>query len=155
MDDSCSTARTREKIVAATFDLMAAHNVRGLTLDRVAAQAKLSKGALLYHFKSKDELILAMLRHAVTGCVKGEQGNGVDNRPPGDASWRRLVWAVVAAACMSPLALTNNAHLFAALWDGCVDGEHGGGVPRKVLVNRIGIAFVEEFGLCGVPDREC
>jgi AcrR family transcriptional regulator len=34
-----------------------------MTLDAVAAEAGVSKGGLLYHFRSKDELIAAMLVH--------------------------------------------------------------------------------------------
>ena len=34
-----------------------------MTLDRIAEEAGVSKGGLLYHFPSKDELIVALLTH--------------------------------------------------------------------------------------------
>lgn len=156
MVDSGPVVSTRERIVEAAFDLLVVRGVRALTLDRVAGHAKLSKGAVLYHFKGKDELIQAMLRRAVAGCVVERQGDGVDGGAlpcrVEEAPWRRLVWAVVAAACMSPPALRGNAHLFADLWDGCVDGDCCGVAPRQVITAMIGSAFVNEFGLHGPPD---
>ena len=48
----CSTRRRRS---------CAATAPQALTLDAVAAQAGVSKGGLLYHFRSKRELLDAML----------------------------------------------------------------------------------------------
>ncbi len=55
---------SREKLIDAAETLVLRDGVGTLTLDRVAAEAGVSKGGLLYHFPSKDALIEAMIeRH--------------------------------------------------------------------------------------------
>lgn len=52
---------THDAILQAAQDVLHNHGVRGLTLDKVAKQAGVSKGGLIHHFPSKDALLLAML----------------------------------------------------------------------------------------------
>jgi AcrR family transcriptional regulator len=52
---------THDSILTAAQDVLHQHGVRGLTLDKVARQAGVSKGGLIHHFPSKDALLLAML----------------------------------------------------------------------------------------------
>ena len=54
---------SRERILAATVQVALRDGVSAMTLDAVAREAGVSKGGLLYHFASKDELIAAMLEH--------------------------------------------------------------------------------------------
>ncbi|RZU62551.1 TetR/AcrR family transcriptional regulator [Zhihengliuella halotolerans] len=46
----------REKILAAYCEIVAGDGERAATMDATAARAGVSKGGLLYHFKSKDAL---------------------------------------------------------------------------------------------------
>ena len=48
---------TRERILGAYEDLLIVDGPRMATLDAVAAAAGVSKGGLLYHFKSKYLII--------------------------------------------------------------------------------------------------
>ena len=52
---------TRERILGAYQDLLIVDGPRMATLDAVAAAAGVSKGGLLYHFKSKEALTEALL----------------------------------------------------------------------------------------------
>ncbi|WP_293782960.1 TetR/AcrR family transcriptional regulator [uncultured Aeromicrobium sp.] len=52
---------TRERLLDAFETLLVTEGSRAATLDAVAAAAGVSKGGLLYHFHSKDELIEGML----------------------------------------------------------------------------------------------
>lgn len=52
---------TRERILGAYEDLLIVDGPRMATLDAVAAAAGVSKGGLLYHFKSKEALTEALL----------------------------------------------------------------------------------------------
>jgi AcrR family transcriptional regulator len=52
---------TRERLLIAAAKLVAADGPSALTLDRAAVAAGISKGAVLYHFKSKDALVEALL----------------------------------------------------------------------------------------------
>jgi AcrR family transcriptional regulator len=53
----------RAKLLAAAADICAESGGHSLTLDAVAQRAGVSKGGLLYHFPSKDALMLALLDH--------------------------------------------------------------------------------------------
>jgi AcrR family transcriptional regulator len=48
---------TRAKLLDAASTVIRRHGPQALTLDAVAAEAGVSKGGLLYHFKSKRELL--------------------------------------------------------------------------------------------------
>jgi AcrR family transcriptional regulator len=52
---------TRERLLAAARKIVAKHGPSTLTLDRVAEEVGMSKGAVLYHFRTKDALIEALL----------------------------------------------------------------------------------------------
>ena len=53
-----------------------------MTLDRIAEEAGVSKGGLLYHFPSKDELIVALLTHFVNGCNLERVEKDSESKPP-------------------------------------------------------------------------
>ncbi|MCX5990420.1 MAG: TetR/AcrR family transcriptional regulator [Chloroflexi bacterium] len=55
----------RDSILAAAAQLISREGARRLTLDAVAAEARLSKGGLLYHFSSKDDLIRGLVETLV------------------------------------------------------------------------------------------
>ncbi len=52
---------TRDRLLDAFETLLVEHGPRAATLEAVAAQAGVSKGGLLYHFASKDDLVDGML----------------------------------------------------------------------------------------------
>lgn len=56
------TARvTREKICEAAIRTVSRDGLLAMTLDNVAKEAGVSKGGVMYHFPSKDELVRGML----------------------------------------------------------------------------------------------
>jgi len=54
-------ARTRDRLLDAAATVVHRDGAQALTLDAVAKEAEVSKGGLLYHFKSKNELVNAMV----------------------------------------------------------------------------------------------
>lgn len=52
---------TAGRILAAAAHVFARHGYNGATLDDVAAEAGLTKGALYWHFASKNDLFLALM----------------------------------------------------------------------------------------------
>src|SRR3954464_176448 len=54
-------ARTRDRLLDAAAVVVKRDGAQALTLDAVAAEAAVSKGGLLYHFKTKRELVQAMI----------------------------------------------------------------------------------------------
>jgi AcrR family transcriptional regulator len=65
----------RETIIDAAEDVVIKVGARHLTLDAVAARAQVSKGGLLYHFPSKDDLLRAMLDRRVARFEEIRQKN--------------------------------------------------------------------------------
>lgn len=60
--------KTRAKLLSAAVKVIERHGASGLTLDKVAAEANVSKGGLLYHFSSKDELVSALLDRTLSSA---------------------------------------------------------------------------------------
>ncbi|MFN7021878.1 MAG: TetR/AcrR family transcriptional regulator [Phycisphaerales bacterium] len=54
----------RDHLLDSAEEVVLRSGVGALTLDAVAAQAKVSKGGLLYHFPSKDALIESLVKRA-------------------------------------------------------------------------------------------
>lgn len=53
---SADTPSTRERLVAAAFELFLQHGYGGTGVNQILAHSKLSKGAFYHHFKNKDEI---------------------------------------------------------------------------------------------------
>lgn len=51
----------REKLLAAAYQLFSRHGVRAVGVDRIIAEAGVSKMSFYHHFRSKDDLVLAFL----------------------------------------------------------------------------------------------
>ncbi|MGW6374892.1 TetR/AcrR family transcriptional regulator [Rhodococcus sp. NPDC055112] len=61
MTDKSATG-TRDRILDALERLLLESGLSQITLEAVAAEASVSKGGLLYHFRSKDALLAGMVR---------------------------------------------------------------------------------------------
>jgi len=59
------SAATRESILLAAQRIVAKHGAGHLTIEKVAREAGLSKGAVLYHFPAKEELVRGMVAYMV------------------------------------------------------------------------------------------
>lgn len=58
---SAKALETRRRITDATVQIMLTRGFPQLTLEEVAKQANVSKGGLLYHFASKEELLMGVI----------------------------------------------------------------------------------------------
>src|SRR3954471_4591531 len=58
-----SSTGTRERILQAAYELFYAKGFARVGVDAVAGKAGLTKRTLYYHFKSKDDLLAAVLEH--------------------------------------------------------------------------------------------
>jgi len=54
----------RGELIKAAYEVFQQHGFRGLTMARIGQQAGMSHGIVNYYFKSKDELLIAMVRYA-------------------------------------------------------------------------------------------
>ncbi|WP_258104383.1 TetR/AcrR family transcriptional regulator [Marinoscillum sp. MHG1-6] len=55
--------KTRTKILDETTQLVLTNGFAGTTIDHILAKTELTKGAFFYHFKSKSELAMELMRH--------------------------------------------------------------------------------------------
>jgi AcrR family transcriptional regulator len=56
-----ATADARERILRTAYDLFCQYGVKAIGVDRIISEANVAKMTLYRHFRSKDELVLAVL----------------------------------------------------------------------------------------------
>lgn len=64
-------AKTRTKLLDAAATVVRREGVQAMTLARVAEEAGVSKGGLLHHFGSKEELVTALLEQTLADADTG------------------------------------------------------------------------------------
>jgi TetR/AcrR family transcriptional repressor of bet genes len=62
-------ATRREQILKAAYDVALRRGIDGLTVRGVASRARLSHGLVLFHFKRKDQLGLALLDRVIAATL--------------------------------------------------------------------------------------
>ena len=79
-------ARTRDAIIAAALACFDRHGIARCTMEQIAAEAGVTKGAVYWHFKGKQEIFhalreqvsLPLLDRADTTLLSGKSGSGLD-----------------------------------------------------------------------------
>jgi AcrR family transcriptional regulator len=64
-------ARTRQRLLETTLELLAKHGFHGISLDMIAAEVGVTKGAIYGNFESKDALIVAALASQPDRATQG------------------------------------------------------------------------------------
>jgi TetR/AcrR family transcriptional regulator len=67
-------ARNKEVILEAALDVFSASGFRGATVDQIAAKAGMSKPNLLYYFRRKEDIYVALLEHTLTDWLEPLRG---------------------------------------------------------------------------------
>jgi len=90
-------ATTPNAILEAAIRVAGRDGLLATTLDKVAAEAGITKGGVLYHFASKDELLTRMMEHF---AAEVEQGliTRIANDPVADRRWVRAMIDMVFGA---------------------------------------------------------
>ncbi|MDG2307063.1 MAG: TetR/AcrR family transcriptional regulator [Candidatus Binatia bacterium] len=91
----------RERVLDAAERRLLAHGPAGLVLDAVAAEAEVSKGGLLYHFRSKQALV-AGLTDRMLAEFEQAQSDLADDEPDGRGRWARAYLASTVTADGEP-----------------------------------------------------
>lgn len=81
MENSARSQRTREAAVQAALRIIARDGIARLTLDAIARETGVSKGAITHQFKSKHEVLKALLAHELayyTAFREEELAKGAD-----------------------------------------------------------------------------
>jgi len=93
-------APSRKQLMAVAIDCFARLGFQGTSIERIARDAGVTKGALYYHFRDKEELLFA----AVTDRIGGFEGQVLEAVEPGAdaaATLRRVVDACFFHATVS------------------------------------------------------
>ena len=77
--------RTREQLLTATADLVAARGFHAVGIADIGAAAGVSGAAIYRHFASKQDLLIALLDRVVEGLRDGARAAVVDAGTPDDA----------------------------------------------------------------------
>lgn len=104
-------AATRARLLGAASAVVRRDGATAVTLDAVAAQAGVSKGGLLYHFRSKRELVAALLV-AWMDAFEAEVEAAAE---PGPGGWTRAFVAASARPFRDDELATDFAILAAAI----------------------------------------
>ena len=148
-------ARTRDRLLDAAGTVVHRDGAQALTLDAVAKEAEVSKGGLLYHFKSKNDLVQAMVERWMA-----DFGREMEEADPdfvrgyikaSEPSSSEL--GMLAALVAEPSLLVAVRHQY-GIWQDRV--EHEGRDPVDATVARLaadGLWLAELLGM-GPPTGE-
>ena len=78
-----SEEERREQILSAAYQVALRRGVDGLTVRAVATRARVSHGLVLFHFKRKDQLTLAVLDRVLAANLALEVEESDDSEDPG------------------------------------------------------------------------
>jgi TetR/AcrR family transcriptional regulator len=71
----------REIILAAALEVFSAYGFRGSTVDQIAQAAGMSKPNLLYYFRRKEDIYVALLEHTLRDWLKPLEALDPDGDP--------------------------------------------------------------------------
>jgi len=90
------TTVTKDKIWEAAVQIASRDGLLAMTLENVAREAGITKGGVMYHFPSKDELIRGTLEYFSQQCEIMLMRRVVDDPEP------RMRWARCMVDCLFP-----------------------------------------------------
>lgn len=90
------TAVTKEKICESAIRIASRDGLLAMTLENVARETGITKGGVMYHFPSKDELIRGVLEYFSQQCEVMLMRRVIDDPEP------RMRWARCMLDCLFP-----------------------------------------------------
>jgi AcrR family transcriptional regulator len=69
--DGAPAGDARERIVSTAYDLFCRYGLRAIGIDRIIAEAGIAKMTLYRHFRSKDDLVVAVLERREEVWLRG------------------------------------------------------------------------------------
>lgn len=104
-----SASTTRDRLLQAAIHVIQTQGIERLTLDAVAKEAQVSKGGLLYHFASKEALVIGVIQHLMDdfdAAIAHELAQ--DNAPDSPGRWLRAYVKATFNYKNLPTALISN-----------------------------------------------
>jgi AcrR family transcriptional regulator len=163
-----TTLPAKTRILGAAAAVVARSGAAHLTIDAVAAEAKLSKGGVLYHFPNKRSMLEGMVEHvlgrAAERSAEHQQqlagGRNITIRSlilaqqEQDDDARAMSLAILAAAAEDP-ELLDPARTEVASWFEKVDREADGDMMSVLLLLATeGLRFLDMLDLLPLVPAE-
>lgn len=159
----------RDQLLDSAEEVVLRTGLGSLTLDAVAAQAKVSKGGLLYHFPSKDALIVAMVQRNCDNWRRDyTEAIAAESPGPGRVprallkmcmgtpelcheTCRRSSVVMVAAIANNPELAAPLRKTYADLWARLNEDSGSAAAGEAVVLALNGLWFEQIFGLREMP----
>jgi AcrR family transcriptional regulator len=109
-------AAARGDLLGIAIDCFALHGYQGTTIDMIARAAGVTKGALYYHFRDKEDLLFAAVRDRMVDF----EGRVVAAVTPVDDPMRAL--GQIADACLFVATRNNHRRFLLTLMVEAIDG---------------------------------
>ena len=77
-------AQNEELILAAALEVFSTYGYRGATVDQIATRCGLSKPNLLYYFRRKEDIYVALLEHTLSDWLEPLRALDADGDPIGE-----------------------------------------------------------------------
>ena len=152
---------SREKLLDAAADLISKNSVNELTLEGVAAAAGVTKGGLIYHFKTKDDLLGALVermlgqieqRQRAKAARRGDTTGAllqalIDDTFEMSRKEKLLLTNLLAAATSYPHLLAPVRQVFERLYGVFADAGPQAGLALAVAAALDGISLLELLDL--------
>ncbi|WGS84024.1 TetR/AcrR family transcriptional regulator [Methylomonas sp. UP202] len=163
---------TRERLLDAAESVVIEQGVSAMTLEAVAARAGVSKGGLLYHFPSKDAVVMGMVSR-IASIVQERFAFGLANEAPGPGQHakallhmlldtegslaprlQRVAGPLLGAASSNPKMLEPIQQFFRGVHQGMLDD--GFPVDRSwlVLAALDGLKYWKIFGILHPSEQD-
>ncbi len=156
---------TRDRLLDAAEAVVIERGVNAMTLEAVAARAKVSKGGLLYHFPSKDDVVQGMVSR-IASIVRQRFASGLAGEPPGRGRHartmlrlmldtegslfprlQRVAGPLLGAICSNPRMLEPMQRFFRGVHQGMLDDGLARDRSWLVLAALDGLKFWRVFGI--------
>jgi TetR/AcrR family transcriptional regulator len=100
--DTRIQARNKEAILTAALDVFSGAGYRSATVDRIAAKAQMSKPNLLYYYRRKEDIYVAVLEHTLSDWLEPLIGIDAEGDPIDELS--RYITAKLRLSYANPQA---------------------------------------------------
>lgn len=160
---------TRKKLLLAAATVIRRDGAANLTLDKVAEEAKISKGGLLYHFRSKEELISHLVDLTFLKTEERLSSGTQDEGKRGDfvrsylesarSPYNPTADQDISSSIMAEVALNGGYPLYSASrfgeWQERLVNDHDD--ETVALLARVvadGLCFLDVFGLAPLTEKQ-
>ena len=101
----------REQIIGAARSLVSNGGLEALTISKLEDQLDFSRGVITYHFKGKDEIVMAVLHSALDDIVEG-----ASNRVQKRITVEEKIHAILTGMIQGFIEETEAAQIMVSFW---------------------------------------